>query len=1607
MVRRLPGDLSGARAGLRFPSPSWTRDSTSTTWTSRRTGKASAAPTSCGSPVELGPEGTPLTGPEGTYQEAEDLWIDANGHGTHVTGTVAGNGTVQPRFTGMAPAVRHIRFAKVMASWGKWSADSIMPGMDFLAEATECAEADRRSVPAKPLIVNMSLGLTSRTWAGRDTLTRKLDSVVWRHRQLYVVAQANSNIDGFSNYSAAKNSLAVGAALDSGDLAVFSSHGPTADGRLGPQVVATGVRVHSARGGGSRSEYFPLGGTSMASPSVAGVAALLMDAAPEHRERPALARARLMAGAIRPDAWLDAPDAFPSTNTDGPGVLQAQYGLGKVSARTSILSRNGSDGWVGGGAVSELQEGEVATQDIEVPAGASRLDLVLTWDEPPAETIDSPVLNDLDLWLDQDGNCEQGACGEQVSASRVDNVEWIIVRNPHPGRYRAKVVARRVYTAPPRAALAWTVIRGASTPNLEIEADRKLLTGAGEQELTLKVRTDEYVAAGSRLHVDCRDNGEGASECGQFKIQTAEVSREDGITVDPSGEVGSPIPLGSSIPLGEIVVGETQEVRLVVSSSGDGDPFRLYFTASAWNAESSSTSVEVAPGGTGSAATARYPANDDFADTSTLQGEQGSQTLDLMLATPEPGEPSFTVHEGRPAGSVWYRWMAAADGAVRFNVSLRGDADTIDTMVRDGRVDIFQGRRIAALEPVASDRWGSMFFAERGKEYRIRVSHFGRAGALDLRWSQGSRPANDDFARATVLEGEEGTVDGTSQGATLEPGEWLGTGAAGSTWYRWTAPDDGRWEFRSERGVLVFEGNDVDSLRLVSNHPGSSASFPAGSGREYRIAVVERHAAGSGGPHQLSWWPSNRRFPPNDDILDAEEMESAVSSEHVVYVDSNSTVSPNEPRATGVRTKWWVWEAPAREEGGEDRARNPLQPGGQRGDSYTWRLTDNGETTPTYPKLQVTAFTGPSPDDLELAAQTGPNTVPSDFTVNAGAGERVWISAGFRTGDRAAYADRSASAKLLWGPTPGNDDLARAATLSDASGSISGSNRFATAERGERGSVLGHSSLWWTYRTPETGWRRFWLDDSDGPWVLTVYREGGDGFGGLEFVRSSYPPEGVEPEAIEVIFHAENDDRYMIRLGARGRPGDGGFTMNWGEADPPVWLRYAGRLADGDLDANGTSVQLRGPFSLAFNDRGTALYAASKLGLQVFERDPETGGLTFLQLVDDDNLGSSSLIWDPHRRELYAHDCGTWRRFAPRDGNQRELGDEGTFSITGDPVGAACSGDVFMDSGGSFLYAVIPGSSLQVLALETPGRLRNIQTLQPEDLQRATISHSGSHVYAITRFSLHAFERDADSGRLDRVDYHGSLRSSAEALVISSDDRYLFVFDDSGHQTNVFGLEDDPSHPRVLGTLPQFWNRNWRYSSWSDRCKFASPRRGIPAVDVFCSDLTFGVRWQPESDSPAVTDFVSPWQPDRFNQLIPEFGHTRFLAASPDGRHAYLDTEDEGLVVFERVGAGADVYLPARGLSVSRGNVTVGPTSSKGCIEMEDVVLDGVHYAILTSKWQSRATPNTEWADISGTETIGELCAYSSTQRGEYRLVAEIRIDGRFGMYSSNIIVKE
>ena len=1384
--------------------------------------------------------------------EEQDLWVDSNGHGTHVTATIAGNGTAEQRYAGMAPLAPHIRFAKVLNSNSIGFESWIFPGMDFLAEASECSAAGWTDDAVAPAIVNMSLGGAALTFEGRDTSARKLDAVVWDTGQLYVVANANANIHGFSQYAAAKNSLAVGAAWDSGELAWLSSTGPTADGRLVPMVVGTGVDVFSASGDGVAGEYTQLSGTSMASPSVAGIAALVMDAQPVFTGRPALTRAHLMASAVKPDAWLDAAGMFPSDNSNGPGAIHARYGLGKVSGSTSVFDRPGDDGWMSGGWHGiDLDRDEYQSFDITVPEGASRLDVVLAWDEPPADVIADTVLNDLDLWLDEGADCSVARCGERSSRSRKDNVEWLVVRNPQPGLWRAKVVAERVHGDSPRAALAYTVIRGSSTPELSIIADSDTLDENGG--VTVTVSTDGYVAAGTRLGLECRtSDGEPCHPVGTYEEVRDDVPSLAPRAVEP----------GSFVALGEIRPDDPRTVRFRgLRPEGNA---RVHFTVTGWNASGASAVVfatekeDLEP---------VAPANDDFGDAAELDGPVEG---DLLTATTEPGESAFEDGFERPAASVWYRWQATSDGAVHFSVA-PDEAYRYVSLNRlyeafEMRLDVYQGGSVAGLRRVASAAWGASFFAEQGSEYLLRVAGRARAAPFTLSWRQGV-PANDSFDAAVALEGGEGEVEGTNAGATLEPGEQFGELAA-TVWYEWTAPDDGWYGFSSSAAhlkVLAFrDAATVRDVRLVSGFPLDDARFPVRAGDAYRIAVATEDAEGAGTDFELSWAAAGDNTTPNDLLANADAFPAVESYSYTVGLTAWATVEPGEPTESGVRTNWWSWTAP--ETGG-----------------YTWRLDDD--------LLHLAAFAGSTLDDLSLV---GSSSAPNgEFTFAADEDE----SYRFAVGASRAHAFASwASGTVAWGPTPHNDAWSSAGAIAGAAGDVAGSNRYATVETGERSHDIGHSSLWWSFEAPAAGWYRFWIDEIGSPSFTVVVYQGDDpGIppGRLEMIASS---EHGPADGAEAFLQAVNaGERFAVRVGTRGDADGGEFTLRWSESGPPAWLRYASHTDDvyqHERD-DGETVQVADFHSLSIDGSGRALYAGTTQGVAVFERAASDGTLEFVDLV----VGGEAyplLHWDGPRNRLLAFSGSTIRPYAPVADDVRVLREGAMVRFADDSEAFVVDTNyttVLAHPTGSFLYFVDPFQDMQVFSVGEDGTMAHVQS--NARLDAVAISNAGEHAYALDRGTLRVYE-SAETGELTET---GALRLryADQAIAVGHDDRRVFTWGRGGACVVDVG---DPQRPALLGTI-EIPQENWWHTP---ECLFAAGRNRPAAVDAFCeSGDIHSLQWR--NEKLVLADLVADWYPSRYNDVVPDFTQVvdrRGFAASSDGHHAYGSTPD-GIVVFERV----------------------------------------------------------------------------------------------------------
>ena len=378
------------------------------------------------------------------------------------------------------------------------------------------------------------------------------------------------------------------------------------------------------------------------------------------------------------------------------------------------------------------------------------------------------------------------------------------------------------------------------------------------------------------------------------------------------------------------------------------------------------------------------------------------------------------------------------------------------------------------------------------------------------------------------------------------------------------------------------------------------------------------------------------------------------------------------------------------------------------------------------------------------------------------------------------------------------------------------------------------------------------------------------------------------------------------------------------------------------------------------------------------------------------------MLWEADNTRLLVFNNCEAKAYAAVDGTYRRLRDDGALSVT--DVSPCNAEAVFTDPVWQFVYVVQP-SSIQVYAYENDDTLRHVQTLSLS-VRDAVLSNAGRYVYAIENYVLHTLQRDEETGQLTEV-RQTSVADQALTLAVSDDDGYLFMF--GRIPSFVFDLAD-PANPLELRSLTPprqgFLNLN---------CSFSLVRTERHAAAAFCRNSAHIVEWDVEPRSFVLADFVSSWKPNSRNDLLPNFDWPRGLAASPDGVHAYVSTDAHGILTFERVGnpiteidtGPGDGYVRLGTLTVSVGTVKFGPLSSAKCIMIEDLSIDDIEYDVDTSKWQTRPDAAGTWADIEDTEKTGEICTYTPTETGQYRMVVEMDIDGEAGKYASNIIDHE
>lgn len=378
-------------------------------------------------------------------------------HGTHVSGTVAGDSGTPATSTsanydlgdGMAPHAQILFQDLGNASTGCLSG---VGGYDMFQQAAR----------AGAMISSNSYGTSAEPDPSLDgyyTNDQAVDAASYDiEGQLIVFAAGNDGNDGIGHPGHAKNGLTVGAYGhgQSAQVAPFSGKGPAYDGRQKPDIMAPGVGIVSAAGDSDNSTppstvsnaVRPASGTSMATPTVSGGAALMrqyfMDGFYPSGSRTA-------SDALTPSGALMKATLINGTEwgTRSPAIDQ---GFGRIHLDNNLYFNGDSRAlrvWDLPNA-NGLRTGEEMRFKVQVPAG-EEFRATLTWFDPPAALGNGQALiNDLDLEVLFNGqtykgnNWNQGQTATGGNADGIDTVEQVRLTEPTAGEYEVVVKGTQV-----------------------------------------------------------------------------------------------------------------------------------------------------------------------------------------------------------------------------------------------------------------------------------------------------------------------------------------------------------------------------------------------------------------------------------------------------------------------------------------------------------------------------------------------------------------------------------------------------------------------------------------------------------------------------------------------------------------------------------------------------------------------------------------------------------------------------------------------------------------------------------------------------------------------------------------------------------------------------------------------------------------------------------------------------------------------------------------------------------------------------------------------------------------------------------------------------------
>ena len=420
-----------------------------------------------------------LTASECTGGISSTEW-DTQGHGSHVGGTIAGDNFANPIThdlgDGMAPG------AKLVVQDAGFLTDNCgdLPGIG-------CPVVDLK--PIFQQAYTQGARIHTNSWGDRENSSpqntytaacQDVDDFMFSHPDFLILFAAGNSGPGTGSVgspSTAKNTISVGATLRgtaANSMASFSSCGPTADGRIKPDLTMPGSNIVSARNDTNvttnNCATTTMSGTSMASPAAAGMAALVRQ---YYTDGNYPTGAPAVANRLTPTASLIKATMLNSTQTmtgTGTGAVPNNcQGWGRVLLDDTLFF-TGQDrqllafddaGFPQGGA------NQVKTFTVQVAAGQP-LRTTLAWTDFPSTPAASINLNnDLDLTISGPsgtflGNVFSGSASTTGGvADRRNNVEQVTLLAPIAGTYTITV---RAFNVPSSAqAFALVVSGGVST----------------------------------------------------------------------------------------------------------------------------------------------------------------------------------------------------------------------------------------------------------------------------------------------------------------------------------------------------------------------------------------------------------------------------------------------------------------------------------------------------------------------------------------------------------------------------------------------------------------------------------------------------------------------------------------------------------------------------------------------------------------------------------------------------------------------------------------------------------------------------------------------------------------------------------------------------------------------------------------------------------------------------------------------------------------------------------------------------------------------------------------------------------------------------------------